>query len=134
MQSQASLAQLRHKYPAYKHVTLAEIFEEPKAMKEAALREAAKARAVAKELVESGLKLAYIVGSGASLNAAMAGQYALTGLAGISATAISASEFPEWLPRKPRPSSALIALSRSGETPEVLKSAKLAKELSLIHI
>ncbi|MDW8035547.1 MAG: SIS domain-containing protein [Candidatus Korarchaeum sp.] len=71
----------------------------------------------------------YVTGSGSSFHASLVLSRALMRIAGISSTAIQASELPDWIPSDIR-DSALIAISQSGESKDVLTAVESFRRIS----
>jgi glucosamine--fructose-6-phosphate aminotransferase (isomerizing) len=79
------------------------------------------------EIVQDLGRMIYITGSGTSYHAGLAGQYALSALAGLPTSLIPASEVAPWIPRSKK-GFLLIAFSQSGESVDILHAAKFAVE------
>jgi len=69
----------------------------------------------------------FIIACGTSFHAALLGGYFFAKVANIPATAVLASEFPNFLTLVSK-KSIVIAISQSGETADVLSAVKLAKK------
>lgn len=109
---------------AYVHYTLKEIFEQPSSiLKTARANEAAVSRAA--EVIRQA-KAVYLTGSGSSLNAGLVGKFLLSKYAGLNVEPIVASE-ASFSPARFDEDSALIAISQSGESADVLEAVAMAK-------
>lgn len=103
-----------------------EIHEQPEAI-ERTLRESLDEVKNAANLLN--VSFVYVTGSGSSFHASLVLSRALMRITGISSTAIQASELPEWIPPDVR-DSALIAISQSGESKDVLTAVESFKKIS----
>lgn len=120
----------------HKHYMLKEIIEEPDAI-EAALRQDDRL------LLETALevlraKQVVITGCGTSRHAALIGRYLFSKLAGKLCEVVMASEF-EYFANSVDKSTAVIAISQSGETADVIAGVKMAraagaKVLSIVNV
>ncbi len=108
----------------YEHFMLKEIFEEPDAVRNA-LKGADEAERIASKLAE--YKRIYLVACGTASYAGMVGRYLLERF-GISADAITASEFRYSTINILDEKTAVILISQSGETADTIASAKGARE------
>ncbi|RDD54213.1 MAG: SIS domain-containing protein [Candidatus Korarchaeota archaeon NZ13-K] len=104
----------------------AEIYEQPEVV-ERTLRESL--GDVRRALDYLSTSFIYVTGSGSSFHASLVLSRALMRIAGIRSTAIQASELPEWIPHDVR-DSALIALSQSGESKDVLIAVETFRRIS----
>ncbi len=93
-----------------------EIMEQPEAI-DKTIRESEGSVERASELLDE--RFIYVTGSGTSYHASLVLQRALMRISGKRATAIQASELPNWMPSRAENSS-LIAFSQSGESKDVL--------------
>lgn len=112
---------------SYSHAMIRDIHRSPRVVEETL-------RAIRKEtpkfisqLVSSSPQITYIIGSGTSYHAGLAGQYALSALANLNSSVIPASELPLWIPTKSR-GFILLAFSQSGESLDILNAVKFAKK------
>ena len=104
----------------------AEIQEQPEAV-ERTLRESLSEIRGAANLLN--VPFIYVTGSGSSFHASLTLSRALMRISGVSSTAIQASELPEWIPQDVR-DSALVAISQSGESRDVLTAVESFRKLS----
>lgn len=107
----------------YPHFTLKEIFQQPEAIRETLRAAPGELEKLSNLFVRS--DRVYVVGCGTSYHAALVGKYILARLADFSVEAVIASEFQESCRVDRR--SAVLAITQSGETADVLKAVKLAK-------
>ncbi|MCD6488768.1 MAG: glutamine--fructose-6-phosphate transaminase (isomerizing) [Desulfurococcales archaeon] len=124
----------RVKYPieviekaGYPHYMLKEIYEIPDAiirttytLMEKYLRLAA--------MIVYGARNVYVIANGTSLHAGLVSAYYFAELAGISINVVSAAEFPYYALDNISTGTVVIAISQSGETSDVIRSVKLAKQ------
>ena len=112
----------------YPHFMLKEIMEQPKSISYALDGNDEKHRAdidkIALKL--SGCRNITMVACGTSRYAAILGRYAISKVAGRSVDVVMASEF-EYLTGGVKPGDAVICISQSGETADVVEAAKKAK-------
>jgi len=71
----------------------------------------------------------YVTGSGSSYHSSLVLSRALSKIAGLRATAIPASELPEWIPGE-LTNSSLVAISQSGESIDVINAVKAFRKAS----
>jgi len=102
-----------------------EIFEEPKAIRDTIRGCSEGLQTVLDEVAAEGFRVVYLSGSGTSYYASLAGQYAMSTLTSLTATAVPASELSSWVSPTAR-DFLLIAFSQSGESVDVLSAAKTA--------
>ena len=105
---------------------LREIHEQPGAVASTLLDGINQARKIAQELAASKLSMVYFTGSGTSYHACLAANYAMSTLTRISSTSIAASEFSSWVRDSGRTGTAVVAVSQSGESVDVLAAVKSA--------
>ena len=104
-----------------------EIHEQPEVI-DATLQEAfMQARDIVHELDVSTLSMVYFTGSGTSYHACLAANFALSTLTRIASTSLPASEFSSWVRESERTGTAVVALSQSGESFDVLAAVKSAR-------
>ncbi len=101
----------------------ADILEQPRAV-ERTIRESEKETEKAAQLVKG--KFIYITGSGTSYHASLVLQRSLTKIADTSSVAIPASELKYWIPENVK-SSALVAISQSGESSDIINAVMAFK-------
>ena len=120
----------------YAHHTLKEIHEQPETVMKAAAQDREKVANFARIMKSS--KTIYLTGSGTSYHSALVAKHILAKFAKLRAESIMSSEFRYSLDPIDG-DSALVAISQSGETADVLQSVKTAKEkgakiLSIVNI
>ncbi|MEM4485711.1 MAG: glutamine--fructose-6-phosphate transaminase (isomerizing) [Zestosphaera sp.] len=124
----------RVKYPTetvekagYPHYMLKEIYEVPESLVKTTYTLMDKYLRLASMIIY-GARNVYVVGTGTSLHAGMVSAYYFSDLAGVSVNVISAAEFPYYALDNVSTGTVVIAISQSGETSDVLKSVRLAKQ------
>ncbi len=120
----------------YAHYTLKEINEQKFTITNAANQDPTMMQIFCD--VVSAAKNLYITGSGTSYNSALIAKHILTKFAKVRVETIMSSEF-QYAPEILDEESALIAISQSGETADVLQSVKAAKAakakiLSIVNV
>jgi len=120
----------------YAHYTLKEINEQKFTITNAANQDPTMMQIFCDVVSEA--KNLYITGSGTSYNSALIAKHILTKFAKIRVETIMSSEF-QYAPQILDKESALIAISQSGETADVLQSVKAAKAakakiLSIVNV
>lgn len=120
----------------YAHYTLKEINEQKYTIINATKQNAAMMQLFCDVILNA--KNIYITGSGTSYNSALIAKHTLAKFAKIRAETIMSSEF-QYTPEIIDENSALIAISQSGETADVLQSVKTAKTfnakvLSIVNV
>lgn len=116
----------------FPHYMLKEIYEVPDALISTNLSILEKYLRLS-SMILYGAKNIYIIGNGTSLHAGMIGSYYLL-QNGISANVISAAEFPYYALNNVTTGTVILAISQSGETSDVIKSVKLAKQRGAVII
>ncbi len=109
----------------YPHFTLKEILEQPRAVEETLRGAGKEVERLSRFLLRA--EHLYLVGCGTSYHAAVVGKYLLAKLAGLQAEAVVASEFSESCGGNGR--MALLAITQSGETADVLRAVRTARAL-----
>lgn len=104
----------------------AEIYEQPEAVRRTLSESLSEVRGFLDYLDVSFI---YVTGSGSSFHSSLALSRTLMKIAGVSSTAIQASELPDWIPSDVR-DSALIAISQSGESRDVLTAVEFFRKIS----
>ncbi len=134
------LVKKRVKYPAevigkagYPHYMLKEIFEIPDAMIRTTYSIMEKYLRLAAMIIY-GAKNVYIIANGTSLHAGLVASYYFTDLAGINVNVVSSAEFPYYALENVSTGTVVIAISQSGETSDVIKSVKLAKQRGAVIV
>ena len=110
----------------YAHHTLKEIHEEPNIVQKAGTQNLEKIEEFCNIVTNS--KALFLVGSGTSYHSALIAKHILSKFAKIRAEAIISSEFQYTFDDIDN-TSAIIAISQSGETADVLQSVKAAKQM-----
>lgn len=105
-------------------LVLREILEEDAAVKSTIDAASDHLGSIAPRLASPGF--AYLTGSGTSYHASIVGQYVLSRLSSTLSSSIPASEFTHWTSMKGA-GTMVVAVSRSGETPDTLSAARYAK-------
>ncbi|MDQ6693694.1 MAG: glutamine--fructose-6-phosphate transaminase (isomerizing) [Chloroflexota bacterium] len=108
----------------YRHFLEKEIWEQPQLLRQIATTGMAQAATLARFI--AGARKLYFVGCGTAYHAALMGSYLLAAEAGRSAIAAYPHEFATFAPLL-EPGDALIALSQSGETIDVLEAVRDAR-------
>ena len=110
---------------------LREIHEQPKALADTLSEGFRQARNAVQELNASKLSMVYFTGSGTSYHACLAANYALSTLTRISSTTLPASEFSTWVRETGRTGAAVVAVSQSGESADVLAAVRSASSAGM---
>ncbi len=110
----------------YPHFMLKEIYDVPSAMVSASSSLIDKYLELAGMIV-NGAKNVYIIGNGTSLHAGLISSYYFADV-GIDTRVISAAEFPYYVLNNVGVGSVMIAISQSGETSDVMRSVRLARQ------
>jgi glucosamine--fructose-6-phosphate aminotransferase (isomerizing) len=105
---------------------LKEIHEQPRAIAETLPQAFKQARKIVQGLKASKLSTVYFTGSGTSYHVCLAANYALSTLTRISSTTLPASEFSSWVRQTERTDTAVVAVSQSGESTDVLAAVRSA--------
>jgi len=80
-----------------------------------------------------GAKNVYVIGNGISLHAGLISSYYFSEV-GINVNVVSAAEFPYYALQNIGTGSVIIAISQSGETSDVIRSVKMAKQRGLVIV
>jgi glutamine---fructose-6-phosphate transaminase (isomerizing) len=112
---------------------LREIYEQPDALVRTLTEESHEAKRIAETLNSQGLRMMYLTGSGTSYHACLAVNYAISTLTSIPSSTLPASEFASWT-KKTHADTALIAISQSGESTDVINAAKSAIQSGMCTI
>jgi glucosamine--fructose-6-phosphate aminotransferase (isomerizing) len=110
---------------------LREIHEQPKVIAETLPEGFKQARDAVEQLNASKLSMVYFTGSGTSYHACLAANYALSTLTRISSTTLPASEFSSWVRQSGRTGTAVVAVSQSGESVDVLAAVRSASSAGM---
>jgi len=113
-----------------KHYMIKEIMEAPKVVQETVKLLKSDAEKIKKFLEGRGIKRGFIIGSGTSFHASLALQYLINKYTELHFTAIPASEFEDWKPLKTE-DYVIIGFSQSGESSDIIKAIKAAKEKNI---
>jgi glucosamine--fructose-6-phosphate aminotransferase (isomerizing) len=134
------LQRKRVKYPVeviskggFKHYMLKEIYEVPEAMLRTTATLLDKYLRLAAMII-SGARNIIIIGNGSSLHAGLIAQYYFADMAGLSVTVTSAAEFPYYAVNSVTTGTVVVAISQSGETSDVIKSVKMAKQRGAVIV
>lgn len=112
---------------------LKEIFEIPEAMVRTTYSLMEKYLRLAAMIIYSA-KNVYITANGTSLHAGLVASYYFTDLAGINVNVVSSAEFPYYALENISTGTVVITISQSGETSDVIKSVKLAKQRGAVIV
>jgi len=110
---------------------LREIREQPDVVDRTLVEGFKLAREIATELISSELSMVYLTGSGTSYHACLAANYAMSTMTRISSTSLPASEFSSWVRDSERRGTAVVAISQSGESVDVLAAVKSATKAGM---
>jgi glucosamine--fructose-6-phosphate aminotransferase (isomerizing) len=134
------LQRKRVKYPVeviskggFKHYMLKEIYEVPEAMLRTTATLLDKYLRLAAMII-SGARNIIVIGNGSSLHAGLIAQYYFADMAGLSVTVTSAAEFPYYAVNNVTTGTVVVAISQSGETSDVIKSVKMAKQRGAVIV
>ncbi len=109
----------------YPHFMLKEIFEQPQSLRYALNLQQFYVNVLA-ELLDRA-RTSYLVGSGTSYHSCLAGSYIFSNLAALPTVPCIASEFIQQYGRSINVDSAILFVTQSGETADVLKCAEYAR-------
>ncbi|RLI24205.1 MAG: glutamine--fructose-6-phosphate transaminase (isomerizing), partial [Candidatus Hecatellales archaeon] len=109
----------------YPHYMLKEIFEQPRALRYSLNLQRLYLELTAELLDRS--KTVYLVAAGTSYHSCLAGSYMYSKLAALPTIPVVASEFIEQYGRSVNVDSAVLLVSQSGETADVLAAAEYAR-------
>ncbi len=109
----------------YSHFMLKEIFEQPQSLRYALNLQQFYVNVLA-ELLDRA-RTSYLVGSGTSYHSCLAGSYIFSNLAALPTVPCIASEFIQQYGRSINVDSAVLFVTQSGETADVLKCAEYAR-------
>ena len=134
------LVRKRVKYPAglwdkagYPHYMLKEIYEIPHALRQTINGLMDKYLRLAAMIIQ-GAKNVYVIANGTSLHAGLVSLYYFADLAKIDLEVVSAAEFPYYGLEHVGTGTVIIAVSQSGETSDVIRSIKLAKQRGAVIV
>ena len=117
----------------YPHYMLKEIYEIPEALTRTTYTLMDKYLRLASMIVY-GAKNVYVVGTGTSLHAGLVSAYYFSEISDIPVNVISAAEFPYYALDNVSTGTVIIAISQSGETSDVIKSIRLAKQRGAVIV
>ncbi|MEM1664714.1 MAG: glutamine--fructose-6-phosphate transaminase (isomerizing) [Zestosphaera sp.] len=117
----------------YPHYMLKEIYEIPEALMKTTYTLMDKYLRLASMIIY-GAKNVYVVGTGTSLHAGLVSAYYFSEISDTPVNVISAAEFPYYALDNVSTGTVIIAISQSGETSDVIKSIRLAKQRGAVII
>ncbi|MEO3993020.1 MAG: glutamine--fructose-6-phosphate transaminase (isomerizing) [Desulfurococcaceae archaeon TW002] len=117
----------------YPHYMLKEIYEIPEALVKTTYTLMDKYLRLA-SMVIYGAKNTYVIGTGTSLHAGLVSAYYFSEMSDIFVNVISAAEFPYYALDNISTGTVIIAISQSGETSDVIKSIRLAKQRGAVVV
>jgi len=130
----------RVKYPleviskgGFPHYMLKEIYEIPEALTRTTATLLDKYLRLSAMILSSARNV-IIIGNGTSLHAGLVAQYYFADMAGLSVTVTSAAEFPYYALNNVATGTVILAISQSGETSDVIRSVKLAKQRGAVIV
>lgn len=134
------LTQKRIKYPpgtfekaGYPHYMLKEIYEIPESLTRTTYTLMDKYLRLASMIIY-GAKNVYVIGTGTSLHAGLVSAYYFSEISDMPVNVISAAEFPYYALDNVSTGTVIIAVSQSGETSDVIKSIRLAKQRGAVIV
>ncbi|WP_338602352.1 glutamine--fructose-6-phosphate transaminase (isomerizing) [Sulfolobus tengchongensis] len=110
----------------FPHFMLKEIYDIPLALVNSFTSLMEKYLSLASMIIY-GAKNVYIIGNGTSLHAGLISSYYFSEI-GINVNVVSAAEFPYYALDNISTGSVIVAISQSGETSDVIRSVKMAKQ------
>ncbi len=117
----------------FPHYMLKEVYEIPDAIIRTTYSLMEKYLRLASMIIY-GAKNIYIIANGTSLHAGLVSSYYFADLAGVNVNVVSAAEFPYYALENVSTGTVVIAISQSGETSDVIKSVKLAKQRGAVIV
>lgn len=117
----------------YPHYMLKEIYETPEALMKTTYTLMDKYLRLASMIIY-GAKNVYVVGTGTSLHAGLVSAYYFSEISDVPVNVISAAEFPYYALDNVSTGTVIIAISQSGETSDVIKSIRLAKQRGAVIV
>jgi len=117
----------------YPHYMLKEIYEIPEALTRTTYTLMDKYLRLASMIIY-GAKNVYVVGTGTSLHAGLVSAYYFSEISDVSVNVISAAEFPYYALDNVSTGTVIIAVSQSGETNDVIRSIRLAKQRGAVIV
>jgi glucosamine--fructose-6-phosphate aminotransferase (isomerizing) len=116
----------------YPHFMLKEIYDIPSALISSFTSLMEKYLSLSAMIVY-GAKNVYVIGNGTSLHAGLISSYYFAEV-GINVNVVSAAEFPYYALENIGTGSVIIAISQSGETADVIRSVKMAKQRGAVIV
>ncbi|QGA53765.1 glutamine--fructose-6-phosphate transaminase (isomerizing) [Sulfolobus sp. E5-1-F] len=110
----------------FPHFMLKEIYDVPQALINSYNSLMEKYLSLA-SMILYGAKNVYVIGNGTSLHAGLISTYYFSEV-GLNVNVVSAAEFPYYALENVTTGSVIIAISQSGETSDVIRSVKMAKQ------
>ncbi|ACP34612.1 glutamine amidotransferase class-II [Sulfolobus islandicus L.S.2.15] len=110
----------------FPHFMLKEIYDIPQALINSFNSLMEKYLSLA-SMILYGAKNVYVIGNGTSLHAGLISTYYFSEI-GLNVNVVSAAEFPYYALENVTTGSVIIAMSQSGETSDVIRSVKMAKQ------
>ncbi|ADB86265.1 glutamine--fructose-6-phosphate transaminase (isomerizing) [Saccharolobus islandicus] len=110
----------------FPHFMLKEIYDIPQALINSFNSLMEKYLSLA-SMILYGAKNVYVIGNGTSLHAGLISTYYFSEI-GLNVNVVSAAEFPYYALENVTTGSVIIAISQSGETSDVIRSVKMAKQ------
>ncbi|MGC8974778.1 MAG: glutamine--fructose-6-phosphate transaminase (isomerizing) [Thermoprotei archaeon] len=117
----------------YPHYMLKEIYEIPEALTRTTYTLMDKYLRLASMIIY-GAKNVYVVGTGTSLHAGLVSAYYFSEISDVPVNVISAAEFPYYALDNVSTGTVIIAVSQSGETNDVIRSIRLAKQRGAVIV
>ena len=117
----------------YPHYMLKEIYEIPDAMERTTHSLMDKYLRLS-AMILYGAKRTFVIGNGTSLHAGMVSAYYFSSLGGIDVDVVSAAEFPYYALDSVGTGTVVLAISQSGETSDVIRSVKMAKQRGAVIV
>ncbi len=117
----------------YPHYMLKEIYEIPESLMKTTYTLMDKYLRLASMIIY-GARNVYVIGTGTSLHAGLVSAYYFTDMAGTPVNVISAAEFPYYALDNVSTGTVVLAISQSGETSDVLRSARMAKQRGAVIV
>ena len=117
----------------YPHYMLKEIYEIPEALERTTHSLMDKYLRLS-GMILYGARRTFIIGNGTSLHAGMVSAYYFSSLGGMSIEVVSAAEFPYYALDNVGTGTVVLAVSQSGETSDVIRSIKMAKQRGAVIV
>ncbi|MEN2999211.1 MAG: glutamine--fructose-6-phosphate transaminase (isomerizing) [Acidilobaceae archaeon] len=117
----------------YPHYMLKEIYEIPEAITRTAASLMERYLRLSAMIVSSARNVV-VIGNGTSYHAGLIAQYYFAELAGVNVSVVSAAEFPYYALKNVITGTVILAISQSGETSDVIRSVKLARQRGAVIV